>query len=47
MGFKGYERSMSFLDYELSKILGSSRAQRFLKLVHEYIRWELFLADTS
>ncbi len=47
LGFKGYERSMSFLDYELSKTLRSSRAQRFLKLVHEYIRWELFLADTS
>ncbi len=40
MGFKEYERNMSFLDLELSKTLGSSRTQRFLKEIHDHIRWE-------
>lgn len=31
MGFKEYERNMSFLDLELSKTLGSSRTQKFLR----------------
>lgn len=42
MGFKEYERNMSFLDLELSKTLGSSRTQKFLKEIHDYIRWEPF-----
>ena len=29
MGFKEYERNMSFLDYELRKTMGTSRTQRF------------------
>ena len=40
MGFKEYERNMSFLDLELSKTLGSSRTQKFSKEIHDYIRWE-------
>ena len=40
MGFKEYERNMSFLDLELSKTLGSSRTQKFLREIHDYIRWE-------
>ena len=40
MGFKEYERNMSFLDLELSKTLGSSRTQKFLKEIHDYVRWE-------
>jgi IS5 family transposase len=42
MGFKEYERNMSFLDLELSKTLGSSRTQKFLQEIHDYIRWEPF-----
>ena len=42
MGFKEYERNMSFLDLELSKTLGSSRTQKFLREIHDYIRWEPF-----
>jgi len=38
MGFKEYERNMSFLDLELSRTLGSSRTQRFLKEIHDYVR---------
>lgn len=40
MGFKEYERNMSFLDLELSKTLGFSRTQEFLREIHDYIRWE-------
>ncbi|HPA08491.1 MAG TPA: IS5 family transposase [Methanoregulaceae archaeon] len=40
MGFKEYERNMSFLDMELSKTLGTSRTQRVLKEIHDHIRWE-------
>ncbi len=40
MGFKEYERNMSFLDLELSKTLGSSRTQKFLREIHDYVRWE-------
>ena len=40
MGFKKYERNMSFLNLELSKILGSSWTQKFLKEIHDYLRWE-------
>lgn len=40
MGFKEYERNMSFMDLELSKTLGFSRTQRFLKEIHDCIRWE-------
>ena len=38
MGFKEYEKSMSFLDMELSKTLGNSRTQRVLKEIHDHIR---------
>ena len=40
MGFKEYEKNMSFLDMELSKTLGTSRTQRVLKEIHDHIRWE-------
>ena len=40
MGFKEYEKNVSFLDMELSKILGTSRTQRVLKEIHDHIRWE-------
>ena len=40
MGFKEYERNMSFLGMELSKTLGTSRTQRVLKEIHDHIRWE-------
>ncbi|MFY9112589.1 MAG: hypothetical protein WAP34_11685 [Desulfomonilia bacterium] len=40
MGFKEYERNMSFLDLELRETLGSSRTQKFLREIHDYIRWE-------
>ena len=40
MGFKEYEKNMSFLDMELSKILGILRAQRVQKEIHDHIRWE-------
>jgi IS5 family transposase len=40
MGFKEYEKNMSFLDMELSKSLGTSRTQRVLKEIHEHIKWE-------
>jgi len=49
MGFKEYEKSMSFLDMELSKTLGTSRTQRVLKEIHDHIRREplerILLAD--
>jgi len=32
MGFKEYEKNMSFLDMELSKTLGTSRTQRVLSM---------------
>ncbi|GEM_PF-1323122 len=47
MGFKEYERGMSFLDLELSKVLGPSRTQKFMKEIHDYIRWEPFSEDTD
>ena len=40
MGYKEYEKNMSFLDMELSKTLGTSRTQRVLKEIHDHIRWE-------
>ncbi len=40
MGFKEYEKNMSFLDMELSKTLGTSRTQRVLREIHDHIRWE-------
>jgi len=40
MGFKGYEKIMSFLDMELSNTLGTSRTQRVLKEIYDHIRWE-------
>jgi uncharacterized protein related to proFAR isomerase len=40
MGFKEFERNMSSLDLELNKTLGSSRTQKFLRKIHDYIRWE-------
>ena len=49
MGFKEYEKNVSFLDMELSKILGTSRTQRVLKEIHDHIMWEplerILLAD--
>lgn len=38
MGFKEYEKNMIYLDHELSKALGSSRTQKFLKEINGYIR---------
>jgi hypothetical protein len=40
MGYKEYDKNMSFLDMELSKTLGTLRTQRVLKEIHEHIRWE-------
>ena len=40
MGVKEYERNMSFLDLELSKTLGSSRTQKLLREINDYVRWE-------
>jgi len=40
MGYKEYSENMSFLDLELSKTLGSSRTQRFLKEIHDHINWK-------
>ena len=40
MGFKEYEKNMSFLDMELSKTLEASRKQRVLKEIHDHISWE-------
>jgi len=40
MGFKKYDRNMSFLDMELSRILGSSKTQRFLKEIDGHISWK-------
>jgi len=40
MGFKEYSENMSFVDMELSKTLGSSRTQRFLREIHDHINWK-------
>ena len=40
MGFKEYEKNMSFLDMESSKTLGASTTQRVLKKIHDHIKWE-------
>lgn len=34
MGFKEYSGNMTSLDMELSKTLGSSRTQKFLREIH-------------
>ncbi len=39
MGYKEYEKNMSFLDMELIKTLGTSRTQRVLKEIHDHISW--------
>ena len=36
-GFKKYDEEHEFLDLELSKTLGSSRTQKFLKETCDYI----------
>ena len=38
MGFKEYERNISFLDLKLNKTLGSSKTQKFLQKSHDYIK---------
>jgi len=40
MGFKKYERRPTFLDMELSKVIGQSRTQRFLSEVDSAIDWK-------
>lgn len=40
MGFKKYERRPTFLDMELSKVMGQSRTQRFLSEVDSAIDWK-------
>ena len=45
MGFKEYEKNMSFLDMELSKTLGTSRTQRVLKEIHDHFRWKPLLGE--
>ena len=40
MAFKEYDHRPSFLEIELSNIIGKSRTQKFLSDVDSYIDWE-------
>jgi len=40
MGFKKYDRGMSFMDIELRRILGKSRTQRLLADMDSHINWK-------
>ena len=40
MGFKNYDRNMSFADMEMDRVLGSSRTQRFLSEIDDHISWK-------
>lgn len=40
MGLKEYDGNMCFVDLDLSKTLGFSRAQRFLMEIHDHINWK-------
>jgi len=40
MGFKRYDRGMSFMDMELRRIWGKSRTQRLLADIDSHVNWE-------
>ena len=42
MAFKEYDHRPSFLEIELSNIIGKSRTQKFLSDVDSYIEWKPF-----